>query len=204
MNIADVVFNISHYFFIADDATDVGEEDSFLGQTSATPNPPSTFSYFSQVPSSSDPFGNIGQLPLGATTAPQNVTSVFSKPPVSLPLQPGTKDGTNSFPAPLSKSQSFNTPPTSLPGIGSYQTPQQTGPPPAGFTTPPHGTLQQGYNPYRHTTLSSRANPYITPPQLQQTQIPNQNVQPPPTVPPMQLHPTPPGALPPVRRLFIN
>ncbi|XP_060097495.1 SEC23-interacting protein isoform X1 [Heteronotia binoei] len=181
----------------ADDATDVGEEDSFLGQTSATPNPPSTFSYFSQVPSSGDPFGSIGQPPLGVTTPPQSVTSVFSKPPVSLPLQPGTQDGPNAFPASLSKSQSFNTLPTSLPGIGSYQTPQQTGPPPTSFSTPPHGTLQQGYNPYRHTTLSSRANPYITPPQLQQTQIPSQDVQPPPSVPSMQLYSTPPGTLPP-------
>ncbi|CAI5774960.1 SEC23-interacting protein isoform X1 [Podarcis lilfordi] len=173
----------------ADDTTDVGEEDSFLGQTSANPNPPPTFSYFSQVPSSSDPFGSIGQPPLGATSPPQAGTSVFSKTSASLPLLPGSQDGPNAFSAPLSKSQPFNAPPAS--GIGSY-----TGPPPAGFSTPPHAISQQGYNPYRHTTLSSRANPYITPPQLQQTQTPTQNVQPPASVPPMHMYATP-GTLPP-------
>ncbi|XP_044296031.1 SEC23-interacting protein isoform X1 [Varanus komodoensis] len=178
----------------ADDTADVGEEDSFLGQTSANPNPPPTFSYFSQVPSSSDPFGNIGQPPLGVTSPPQAGTSVFSKPPVSLPLLPGPQDGSNAFSSPLSTPQSFNTPSTSLQGIGSYQASQQSGPPTTGFSAAPHGTSQQGYNPYRHTTLSSRANPYITPPQLQQTQTPTQNVHPPPS---MQMYPATPGPLPP-------
>ncbi|XP_062988801.1 SEC23-interacting protein isoform X2 [Elgaria multicarinata webbii] len=181
----------------ADDTTDVGEEDSFLGQTSANPNPPPTFSYFSQVPSSSDPFGSIGQPPLGTTSPSQVGTSVFSKPAVSLPLLPGSQDGPNAFSSSLPKSQSFNSPPTSLQGVGSYQIPQQSGPPATGFSIPPHGTSQQGYNPYRHTTLSSRANPYITPPQLQQTQTPTQSVHPPSSVPPMQMYPTPPGPLPP-------
>ncbi|XP_053162131.1 SEC23-interacting protein isoform X2 [Hemicordylus capensis] len=180
----------------AEDATDVGEEDSFLGQTTSNPNPPPTFSYFSQASSSSDPFGSIGQPTVGAASPPQIGTSVFSKPPVSLPLLPGSQDGPNAFSAPLSKMQSFNTPPASLQGMGSYQTPQQTGPPPTGFSTPPHGISQQGYNPYRHTTLSSKANPYITPPQLQQTHPPTQNVQPPPSVPPMHMYPTPPGLQP--------
>ncbi|XP_042314626.1 SEC23-interacting protein isoform X2 [Sceloporus undulatus] len=181
----------------SDDAPDVGEEDSFLGQTSATPNPPPTFSYFSQVPSSSDPFGSIGQPPLGMTSPPQTGTSVFSKPSVSLPLLPGSQDGPSAFSTAFSKSQSLNTPPTSLQGISSYQAPQQSGPPPTGFSTP-HGTPQQGYNPYRHTTLSSRANPYITPPQLQQSQPPTQSVQPSSPVPPVQMFPTPPGPLPPL------
>ncbi|XP_008104997.1 SEC23-interacting protein isoform X2 [Anolis carolinensis] len=181
----------------SDDATDVGEEDSFLGQTSANPNPPPTFNYFSQVPSSSDPFGSIGQSPLGVTSPPQSGMSVFSKPPVSLPLLPGSQDGPSTFSAALSKSQSFNTPPTSLQGIGSYQMSQQSGPPAAGFSTPPHGTSQQSYNPYRHTTISSRANPYITPPQLQQSQPPTQSIQPSPPVPPTQMYSTPPGSLPP-------
>ncbi|XP_061491812.1 SEC23-interacting protein isoform X2 [Rhineura floridana] len=179
----------------ADDTTDVGEEDSFLGQTSANPNLPPTFSYFSQVPSSGDPFGSIGQPPLGATSPSQAEKSVFAKSPVSLPLLPGSQDCPNAFSAPLSKSQPFNTPPTS--GIASYQTPQQTDPPPTSFSTPPHGISQQGYNPYRHTTLSSRANPYITPPQLQQIQTPTQSGQAPSSVPPTHMYPTPPGPLPP-------
>nr|XP_060624519.1 SEC23-interacting protein isoform X1 [Anolis sagrei ordinatus]XP_060624520.1 SEC23-interacting protein isoform X1 [Anolis sagrei ordinatus] len=181
----------------SDDATDVGEEDSFLGQTSANPIPPPTFSYFSQVPSSSDPFGSIGQSPSGVTSSPQTGMSVFSKPPASLPLLPGTQDGPSTFSAAPSKSQSFSTPPTSLQGISSYQMSQQSGPPVAGFSTPPHGTSQQSYNPYRHTTISSRANPYITPPQLQQSQPPTQSVQPSPPVPSTQMYSTPPGSLPP-------
>ncbi|KAJ6669026.1 hypothetical protein lerEdw1_007835 [Lerista edwardsae] len=181
----------------ADDATDVGEEDSFLGQTCSNPIPPPTFSYFSQVPSSSDPFGSIGQPPLGAPPPPQTGVSAFSKPPVSPPQLPGSQDGTNAFSGPLSKSQSFNTPTTSLQGIGSYQTSQQTGLPPTAFSTPPQGASQQGYNPYRHTTLSSRANPYITPPQLQQTQSLSENIHPPPSVPPMHMYQAPQGGLPP-------
>ncbi|KAK9400814.1 SEC23-interacting protein [Crotalus adamanteus] len=81
-------------------------------------------------------------------------------------------------------------------GIGTYQTSQQSGPPPSVFSTPPQGASQQGYNPYRHTTLSSRANPYITPPQLQQTQAPVEGLQPSPSVPPMQKYPTPAGPMP--------
>lgn len=178
-------------FFTADDATDVGEEDSFLGQTTSNPNPPPTFSYFSQVPSSSDPFGSIGQPSLGASTPTQVGVPAFSTPPVSLPLLPGSQGGSNAFSGPVSKAQSFNTPPppTSRQGLGSYQ----TGLPPPAFSTPPQGTSQQGYNPYRHTTLSSRANPYITPPQLQQTQSHSENIHPPPSVPPMNMYPSPPG-----------
>ncbi|XP_019411343.1 PREDICTED: SEC23-interacting protein isoform X2 [Crocodylus porosus] len=178
-----------------DDSADVGEEDSFLGQTSASPNPPQTFSYFSQVPSSGDPFGSIGQLPL-TTGAPPVGSSTFSKPPASLPLVPGSQDGQNAFPAHVPKSQTlYNTPPTAQVGNSAHQAPQQSCPPTASFSAPPHGTSQQGYNPYRHTSLSSRANPYITPPQLQQ--MPSQSVQPPPSVPPVHMYQTPPGSLSP-------
>uniref|UniRef100_A0A8D0GCJ6 WWE domain-containing protein n=1 Tax=Sphenodon punctatus TaxID=8508 RepID=A0A8D0GCJ6_SPHPU len=175
------------------DATD-GEEDSFLGQTSASPNPPPTFSYFSQVPSNSDPFGSIGQSPLTTVTPPVGA-STFAKPPASFPLPPGLQDGSNVF-SPIPKSQSsYSTSPTSQLGSGAYQTPPQNCPP--NFSTPPHGTAQQGYNPYRHTNLSSRANPYITPPQLQQSPTPSQAVQPPPSIPPVHMYQTPPGSLPP-------
>nr|XP_006111499.1 SEC23-interacting protein [Pelodiscus sinensis] len=183
--------------FTTDDSTDVGEEDSFLGQTSVGPSPPQTFSYFSQVPSSSDPFGSIGQPPLTTVTPPVG-PSAFSKTPTSLPLLPGSQEGQNVFSANVPKSQSsYNAPPTSLVGISAYQTPPDSCPPPANFATPPHGTSQQGYNPYRHTTISSRANPYLTPPQLQQSQTPSQYVQPPPSVPPVHVYQTPPGSLSP-------
>ncbi|NXU79812.1 S23IP protein, partial [Oreotrochilus melanogaster] len=128
----------------SDDSGDVGEEDSFLGQTSASPNPPQTFNYFSQVPSSSDPFGSIGQPPL-TTVAPPVGAPALSRPPTSLPLVSGSQDGQNAFSPPLPSLQ-------------------------ASHSAPP--TSQQGFNPYRHTTLSSRANPYLTPPQLQQGYAP--------------------------------
>lgn len=171
---------------------DVGEEDSFLGQTSASPNPPQTFNYFSQVPTSSDPFGSIGQPPL-TTVAPPVGAPAFSRPPTSLPLVPGSQDGQNAFSPHIPKSQSsYSAPPTSQVGITAYQTPQQSCPPPANASTLPQGTSQQGYNPYRHTTLSSRANPYLTPPQLQQSHVP---AHPPSSVPPVQMYQTPPGSL---------
>ncbi|NXB59488.1 S23IP protein, partial [Struthidea cinerea] len=149
-------------FVFADDSADVGEEDSFLGQTSASPNPPQTFSYFSQVPSSSDPFGSIGQPPLTTVSTPVGAPA-FSRPPTSLPLVSGSQDGQNAFSPHIPKSQSYSVPPAS----------------------------QQGYNPYRHTTLSSRANPYLTPPQLQQSHPPAAAS----PVPPVQMYQTPPGPL---------
>uniref|UniRef100_A0A8D2PWE4 SEC23-interacting protein n=1 Tax=Zosterops lateralis melanops TaxID=1220523 RepID=A0A8D2PWE4_ZOSLA len=165
--------------------TDVGEEDSFLGQTSASPNPPQTFSYFSQVPSSSDPFGSIGQPPLTTVSTPVGAPA-FSRPPTSLPL--GSQDGQNAFPPHIPKSQNYSAPPTSQVGMAPYQPPQQSCPPPASTAGTPQ---QQGYNPYRHTTLSSRANPYLTPPQLQQGHPPATAS----PVPPVQMYQTPPGPL---------
>ncbi|XP_057704479.1 SEC23-interacting protein isoform X2 [Corythoichthys intestinalis] len=46
-----------------EDSSEVGEEDSFLGQTSENVQAPTTFSYFSNPVTSSDPFASIGQLP---------------------------------------------------------------------------------------------------------------------------------------------
>ncbi|XP_042635456.1 SEC23-interacting protein [Catharus ustulatus] len=174
----------------ADDSADVGEEDSFLGQTSASPNPPQTFSYFSQVPSSSDPFGSIGQPPLTTVSTPVGPPA-FSRPPTSLPLVSGSQDGQNAFPPHIPKSQSYSAPPTSQVGMAPYQSPQQSCPPPASTTLPTGTPQQQGYNPYRHTTLSSRANPYLTPPQLQQSHPPATAS----PVPPVQMYQTPPGPL---------
>nr|XP_054493630.1 SEC23-interacting protein isoform X2 [Agelaius phoeniceus] len=174
----------------ADDSGEVGEEDSFLGQTSASPNPPQTFSYFSQVPSSSDPFGNIGQPPLTTVSTPVGAPA-FSRPPTSLPLVSGSQDGQNAFSPHIPKSQAYSAPPTSQVGMAPYQPPQQSCPPPASAALPVGTPQQQGYNPYRHTTLSSRANPYLTPPQLQQSHPPATAS----PVPPVQMYQTPPGPL---------
>lgn len=164
-----------------------------MGQTSASPNPPQTFNYFSQVPSTSDPFGSIGRPPL--TTAPSVAAPAFSRPPASLPLVSGSQDGQNAFSPQVPKSQSsYSAPPASQGGMATYQ---QSGPPPANASTLPQGTPQQGYNPYRHTPLSSRANPYLTPPQLQQSPAP-----PPSSVPPTQMYQTPPGSLTQVCKSF--
>uniref|UniRef100_A0A8C6ZZZ5 WWE domain-containing protein n=1 Tax=Nothoprocta perdicaria TaxID=30464 RepID=A0A8C6ZZZ5_NOTPE len=164
--------------FPADDSAEVGEEDSFLGQTSASPTPPQTFSYFSNVPSGGDPFGSIGQPPLAAAAAPVGAPA-FPKPPSSLP--PVSQDGQNQnvFPA----TTPYGAPPASHGGTAAHQAAQPSCPPPAA--APPHGPAPQGYNPYRHTTLSSRANPYLTPPQLQQS--------PPPPQPPLHAYQAPPG-----------
>ncbi|XP_076982318.1 SEC23-interacting protein isoform X2 [Tamandua tetradactyla] len=179
-----------------EDSTDVGEEDSFLGQTSAHTSTPQTFSYFSQVPSSSDPFGSIGQSPLTTAAAPVG-QSAFSKPPAALPFTTGSQDVLNAFSPTISNAR-FGAPPTSQMGINTYLPSQPTSLPPSNFASPPQGVPQQGYNPYRHTPVSSRANPYITPPQLQQCQTPGIPTPPPPSGPPVQMYQVPPGSLPPV------
>ncbi|XP_047409504.1 SEC23-interacting protein isoform X2 [Sciurus carolinensis] len=179
-----------------EDSTDVGEEDSFLGQTSVHTSTPQTFSYFSQVSSSSDPFGNIGQSPL--TTAATSVgQSAFSKPPTALPFTTGSQDVLNAFPPSVAKPQ-YGAPPSSQMGMNTYLPSQPSSLPPSSFGSPPQGTPQQGYNPYRHTPVSSRANPYIAPPQLQQCQTPGHPTHPPPSGPPVQMYQMPPGSLPPI------
>uniref|UniRef100_A0A8C0PF77 SEC23-interacting protein n=1 Tax=Canis lupus familiaris TaxID=9615 RepID=A0A8C0PF77_CANLF len=115
-----------------EDSTDVGEEDSFLGQTSAHTSTPQTFSYFSQM------------------------------------------------------------------GMNTYLPSQPSSLPPSNFGSPPQGTPQQGHNPYRHTPVSSRANPYIAPPQLQQCHTQGHPTHPPPPGPPVQMYQMPVGSLPPI------
>ncbi|CAO2583534.1 SEC23-interacting protein [Lemmus lemmus] len=176
-----------------EDSTDVGEEDSFLGQTSAHTSTPQTFSYFSQVPSSSDPFGNIGQSP-STTTAVSAGQSAFSKPPATLPFTTGSQDVSNAFLPPVSKAHYGAAPPSQM-GVNTYLPSQPSSLPP-NFGSPPQGIPQQGHNPYRHTPVSSRANPYITPPQLQQCQTPGHPSYPPPSGPPVQTYQMPPGPMP--------
>ncbi|KAG9462619.1 hypothetical protein GDO78_013722 [Eleutherodactylus coqui] len=152
-----------------DDAAEVGEEDIFLGQTASTINPPQTFSYFSQassLPSGSDPFASIGQ-PL--TTAASQVPgpAAFPKPPVSVPS--AAQNGQNAV-APPRTSSPFPSNPPAMSGDTSGVFPPNTQmcAPPSAFSSPPPGPSQAAYNPYRHNVQSSRANPYLTPPQLQQ------------------------------------
>ncbi|XP_006879956.1 PREDICTED: SEC23-interacting protein [Elephantulus edwardii] len=179
-----------------EDSTDVGEEDSFLGQTSAHTSTPQTFSYFSQASSSTDPFGSIGQSPL-TTAAPSAGQPAFSKPPAVVPFTTGPQEVLNAFPPSISKAQ-YGAPPPPQMGMNAYLPSQHSSLPPPSFGTPPPGGLQQGSNPYRHTPASSRVNPYITPPELQQCQPPSHPTPPPPSGPPVHMYQMPPGSLPPM------
>uniref|UniRef100_F6TPA1 SEC23 interacting protein n=1 Tax=Xenopus tropicalis TaxID=8364 RepID=F6TPA1_XENTR len=152
----------------SDDAAEVGEEDSFLGQTSATTNPPQTFSYFSQGPSlgsSQDPFACIWHPPL-TTEAPQPVTSVFFKPPPA----PTPEAGHSMIPSKAPKPPVTSNTPVSQVTAGVFLPTSQHGPLPGTYSAPPTAASQGGYNPYRHNTQSSRVNPYFAPPQLLQDQ----------------------------------
>lgn len=147
-------------FCQSDDSTDVGEEDSFLGQTSGNAPPPSTFNYFSNPVTSSDPFASIGQLPCPppALSAAQTTTG-----PVSVPSSVGIA----SPPPPPPHTGSQMNPP--LPAFGStvYQSPMgRHTPPPTTMTPPPPQMQPQTHNPYRHTPTSSRASPYIPAPEM--------------------------------------
>lgn len=181
---------------VAEDSTDVGEEDSFLGQTSVHTSTPQTFSYFSQGSSNSDPFGNIGQSS-STTPATSAGQSAFSKPPATLPFTPGSQDVLNAFPPSVSKAH-YGAAPSSQMGMNTCLPSQPSSLPP-NFGSPPQGIPQQGHNPYRHTPVSSRANPYITPPQLQPCQTPAHPSYPLPSGPPVQTYQMPPGPMPPVR-----
>ncbi|XP_051945874.1 SEC23-interacting protein-like [Xyrauchen texanus] len=139
-----------------DDVSEVGEEDSFLGQTSSTVPQPSTFSYFSSTTtSSSDPFASIGQQ-LCPPPAPTVVPSTTGPSPASiaasLPLTP-----------PISHMN-----PVQQYGSVVNQSPMGTYTPPPNAPSPPPQSSQQSYNPYRHTAASSKANPYLMAPELQQ------------------------------------
>uniref|UniRef100_A0A8C7RZH6 SEC23 interacting protein n=1 Tax=Oncorhynchus mykiss TaxID=8022 RepID=A0A8C7RZH6_ONCMY len=164
-----------------DDSADVGEEDSFLGQTSGNAPAPSTFSYFSSPVNSSDPFASIGHQPA-------------CPPPASLSVAPVTS-GPTSVPIVASMAP---TPPIPL---TNPNVPQYT-PPPNTVTPPPPQAPDQSYNPYRHTPLSSRAKPYMPAPEVQSLSSPP----PPPTQiqgpPPMTHHSTTAGALVPANQII--
>ncbi|CAL8257070.1 unnamed protein product [Lota lota] len=141
-----------------DDSTDVGEEDSFLGQTSATAPAPSTFNYFSSSAANSDPFASIGHNqqcpPPALSSAPPPVpTGPTSLPCTMTPTPPPPGPQTN--------------PTLGFAGANVYQSPmgRQT-PPLTAAAPPPLQSTPLSHNPYRHTPLSSRANPYMPAPEV--------------------------------------
>lgn len=169
---------ILSFFLFTDDASEVGEEDSFLGQTSTTASQPSTLSYFSAPAGTGDPFASLGPKPIlppsssvGPPAASSLVSSAASVPP-NAPISH------------VNSSQQY--------GNAVYQNPISARTPSPNMTaTPPPQASQQPYNPYRHTATSSKASPYIMAPELQQ-QLPHQTPQhfnpysqtpPPPTFP---------------------
>ncbi|XP_018431533.1 PREDICTED: SEC23-interacting protein-like, partial [Nanorana parkeri] len=136
-----------------------------------------TFSYFSQTTtptSSNDPFASIGQTPAPPTSG----AAAFPRPPASVPAPPAIQNGQNFVnPSRTTSPYTSNTPPP----------PSDVGgvcPPPSAFSVPATGPSQASYNPYRQNTLTSRANPYLTPPQLQQDFAPGQAGQTLPLAPP--------------------
>lgn len=144
------------------DPTDVGEEDSFLGQTSGNGAAPSTFNYFSSPVTSSDPFAAIGQSPCpppALSAAPTSMGSASVPSSVGMTPPPGSQMN----------------PATPAFGSAVYQSPVgRHTPPPATMTPPP--PQAQSHNPYRHTPSSSRARPYIPAPEvLPPTHTPQRN-----------------------------
>ncbi|KAL2083637.1 hypothetical protein ACEWY4_021410 [Coilia grayii] len=170
-----------------DDSTEVGEEDSFLGQTSSTAPQPSTFSYFSSSTTSSDPFASIGHQPC-PPPAPSSVPPMTSGPSPIPNTAAATLATAPTLPHASPAAPQFSSAP--------YQSPmgQLTSPPTSG-TPPPPQASQQSYNPYRHTPLSSRASPYIAAPEvLSQAAPPQQNINPYTQAPPAQTFQTGPSA----------
>uniref|UniRef100_A0A1A8KAM5 SEC23 interacting protein n=1 Tax=Nothobranchius kuhntae TaxID=321403 RepID=A0A1A8KAM5_NOTKU len=170
-----------------DDSTDVGEEDSFLGQTSGNGPPASTFSYFSSPITTSDPFASIGQSPCPPPVVPAAAQTTHG--PVSVP---------NSFSgaSPPSVNAQISPPPAAF-GSTVYQSPVGSHTPPRTTMTPPPSQMQQqSHNPYRHTPTSSRASPYIPAPEiLPPTHTPQHN--------PYSLN-SPPQMLPPPGPAFMK
>ncbi|XP_040290748.1 SEC23-interacting protein isoform X2 [Bufo bufo] len=124
----------------SDESAEVGEEDSFLGQTASTINPPQTFSYFSQTSSlttSSDPFASIGQ-PLVTTASQLPGANAFPKTPVSVPLPPAVQNGQNIVAPPRTSSPFPTNPPSvSSDSAGGFPPNTQMCPPPSVNLAPP-------------------------------------------------------------------
>ncbi|XP_078463612.1 LOW QUALITY PROTEIN: triacylglycerol hydrolase DDHD2-like [Lampetra planeri] len=128
-----------------DDGVEAGEEDSFVGQA-----PPPTFSFFSQAAHAAhaDPFASIvhpGPPNPGSSRAPQSGAPQSGSPYSGSPY--------TRSPVPFTGSEGA----AGNGGDGKQPLPTSRGPSP---------TAGAGLNPYRHTALSSRANPYVPPPQM--------------------------------------
>ncbi|KAJ8361341.1 hypothetical protein SKAU_G00178660 [Synaphobranchus kaupii] len=170
-----------------DDSADVGEEDSFLGQSSGLAPQPSTLNYFSSPANSNDPFACIGNRsapPVSqfgpAVTVPACAPSTpNAHPPASVPQNPPASQFLNAQ----------QCPPVSQFGTAVYQSPPPSGTPPPSSVSAQPPPQQQGYNPYRHTSLSSRVNPYLAPPELQPHHVPQQHPAFPPLGPPSSAAP---------------
>ncbi|XP_061140387.1 SEC23-interacting protein isoform X1 [Syngnathus typhle] len=142
-----------------EDSTEVGEEDSFLGQTSGNVQAPSTFSYFSNPVTSSDPFASIGQTSCPPPSSSAAATAAMCAVPGSVP------SSVNMAPLTPPNSQLNTTPPVF--GNTVFQSPMGRHTPPPGTMTPPPPQMQpQSHNPYRHTATSSKASPYIPAPEV--------------------------------------
>ncbi|XP_060782065.1 SEC23-interacting protein isoform X1 [Neoarius graeffei] len=178
-----------------DDVSEVGEEDSFLGQTSSAAPQSSTFSYFSASGGNSDPFASIGPksyLPPASSVVPTAAAPSLVSSAASLQPTPPISH--------VNSAQQY--------GNAVYQNPISTHTPsPTVTATPPPQASQQPFNPYRLTATSSKASPYIMAPELQQ-QPPRQTPQhlnpysqtlPPPTFPsaPPTFNQPPPPQVPP-------
>ncbi|XP_077438251.1 SEC23-interacting protein [Vanacampus margaritifer] len=139
-----------------EDSTEVGEEDSFLGQTSGNGQAPSTFSYFSNPVTSSDPFASIGQP---SCPPPSSSAAAMCAATASVP------SSVNMAPLMPPSSQLNTTPPVF--GSTVCQSPMgRHTPPPSTMTSPPPQMQPQSHNPYRHTPTSSKASPYIPAPEV--------------------------------------
>ncbi|CAH2323276.1 SEC23-interacting [Pelobates cultripes] len=169
-------------------------------------------SYFAQpLGSSNDPFAAIVQPPLN-TAPPSSAHAAFSKPPASMPLASGPQNGQNLVPLQTPKAISISNIPPASKSTSDFQPASQQCPPPTTFAAPVSGSSQAAFNPYRHNVHSSRANPYLTPPQLQETMghstqttqfAPPQHIYQGPAAP---LPPPPPAAssFPPSVQLYSN
>ncbi|XP_016892900.1 SEC23-interacting protein isoform X2 [Cynoglossus semilaevis] len=158
---------------LSGDSTDVGEEDSFLGQTSGNGPATSTFNYFSSPVATSDPFASIGQSsfpPPSLSTGPPTTSGPVSVPS-SVPIGPPPPPGPQINPtAPVFGNAVYQSP------MGRHTPPPPFAPPTSLMTPPPPQMSTHSHNPYRHTPASSRVNPYIPAPEiLPPTHTPQQN-----------------------------
>ncbi|CAM9831941.1 unnamed protein product [Lampetra planeri] len=152
-----------------DDGVEAGEEDSFVGQA-----PPPTFSFFSQAAHAAhaDPFASIvhpGPPNPGSSRAPQSGApqsgSPYSGSPYTRSPVPFTGSEAAAEPSAMA-SAAGDGGGGGTNGVGLLTVRVSCDPQPLPTSRGPSPTAGAGLNPYRHTALSSRANPYVPPPQM--------------------------------------